>query len=202
VQQGQPVRIAARTWNKVLDSITPAREIVGGGFTATSFPSVSAQLAQYALAESRQVRIAEAVRVLGPLGPLVGEATLPLSLQTLPLTNDEKSVVNWNMLQFDTMRPTDGNVSPAAKLEDAIAVCVDPQSLTFAVSGFAWVRVRHLQRWHKFARRCLAQDGDGNAELDNSIGCLDSCGWGPAQIMWIYEPYPWVSDWYWAVVKF
>ena len=61
----------------------------------------------------------------------------------------------------------------------------NPEGLrnTQSLAGMAWTRVRLHRPWHRFARRCMPQPGDGAGELAASVGVLDSCGWGPAEIV-------------------
>lgn len=155
---------------------------LGGEFAASALPATHATLFVAEVGGARRPILGEAV-VVGGVGAWVAQpytqwlsATVPLS-SDLTLTSGEKLLFAGYAVPAQPMRPTEGLT------DDRFAICVDPAARRFAVAGFAWARVRAIKPWHRFARRCLSQPGDGSTENDASVGCLDSCGWGPAEIL-------------------
>jgi hypothetical protein len=47
----------------------------------------------------------------------------------------------------------------------------------------------------------LRHPDDGAIEIQNSVGCLDSCAWGPVEIIQVANPLDFSSDWFWAFVR-
>jgi hypothetical protein len=133
----------------------------------------------------------------------VGGADSPPSVATVPIDpemtvmDEEKKLWNLNVARAEIMDPS----FPPANLNDHVAICVSPRKQLFAIHGFAWTRVRLLRPWHRYARRCFQQPGDGAIEMENSVGCLDSCAWGPIQIIKVANPLNLSSDWFWAFVR-
>jgi hypothetical protein len=112
---------------------------------------------------------------------------------------EEKTLWGNGQPQATVMEPTAINASP--QIDDHIAICVSPRKKLFAISGFAWVRVRRVRSWHRFARRCISQPGDGEIENENSVGCLDSCAFGPVEIILVANPLNFSDGWFWAFVR-
>lgn len=181
VRPGEAVRINATAWNALMRLLRPAPQAAGTGPATMGLPAIHARLT-HAGAESDQPRrlvVGEAVVLPSqPLGAAQA-ATGPLS-GSMTLTSVEKRIWSISRPLYEIMYPDSGNDrSP----EQPIAICIDPTKRRFAVAGMAWTRVRLLRPWHRHARRCMPQPGDGAGELAASIGVLDSCGWGPAEIV-------------------
>lgn len=164
--------------------------------------------------ETRPLVVGEAVVLLGYHSSSGAAyrvaATTPLS-EDLSLTESEVDLHRAPRLTFTTMRPE--GIAPGFALDQPFAVCLDPLASAFAVAGFCWVRVRSLAGWHKYARRCLAQPDDSDQAKAASVGCLDSCGYGPARIVgWasqdqspdffrVSDNGPGDGNIYWAIVR-
>jgi hypothetical protein len=184
VRPGEAVRISAIAWNRVLDLVRPSAGADGSQAEQPPLPQTLAVLRR--LDEfGRSVTVGEAVVIAPPQyadgGSAAAPATLPLAAG-LTFSALERRLGGGPRPGFLRMTPAGGEI------DDAFAVCVNPAASRFAIGGFAWARVRAMRPWHRFARRCLVQPGDGATEQANSVGCLDSCGWGPAQIVGWAKP--------------
>lgn len=181
VRPGEAVRLTATAWNALMDLVRPTGATAqSGAAVATSLPSVVGTLASSgAYVADRKLVMGEAVTLVAASDRSATAATVPLAV---PMTFSAVERRLWNGYRptYQTMYPDQGT---SVAVDDPFAICIDPPRLRFAMSGFAWVRVRALKRWHRFARRCLVQPGDGATEKAASVGCLDSCGWGPAEIV-------------------
>jgi len=175
VRPGEAVRITATAWNALLDLLRTSGNPQGGSTTAPELPATVASL-----------------RKSGSLDPVLGEAVifaLPATaageLATTPLSSGmifstvEKRLWGEYRSYVSPMAADTYNASP----DDPFAICLDPLRSRYAVSGISWVRVRQLRSWHRFARRCIALPTDGSTQLAAVRGCLDSCGWGPGEIL-------------------
>jgi hypothetical protein len=174
VSSGEPLRIKASDWNDVLSMLRNWKGVQGSSPTGISLPCVTATLSGY-----RPV-VGEAV-ILTQFGLSQIDATVPLS-ESMTFTQDERELRANNLGRCVKMRP-DYAEPPEPSPDQPFAVCLDPRSMKFAISGLAWVRVRRLRAWHRFVRRCVPQPGDTVEQSANSVGVLDSCGWGPGQIV-------------------
>ena len=176
VRPGEAVRITAIAWNALLDLLRTSGTPQGGGTTA---PELAATVARLSTLYSHKCVLGEAVLIREGNGQFSGEtATTPLSAG-MEFSTVEKRLWNEYAPRFRPLTPIDNPFS----LEDSFAICIDPIRMRFVVSGLAWVRVRTLKSWHRYARRCVAQPTDGATQLAAVAGCLDSCGWGPAEIL-------------------
>jgi hypothetical protein len=146
---------------------------------ATTAPGLPATVARLSTLYSHKCVLGEAVLIQEGNGVYAGEtATTPISAG-MEFSTVEKRLWNEYAPRFRQLTPIDNPFS----LEDSFAICIDPIRMRFVVSGLAWVRVRTLKPWHRYARRCVAQPTDGATQLAAVAGCLDSCGWGPAEIL-------------------
>lgn len=181
VRPGEAVRLTATAWNALMDLVRPTGATAQSGATvAYTLPSVVGTLSGSGVyVAERKLVMGEAVALVAASDSDGAEATVPLAV---PMTFSavERRLWNGYRTTYQTMYPDQGT---SVTVEDPFAICIDPPRLRFAMSGLAWVRVRALRRWHRFARRCLVQPGDTATEKAASIGCLDSCGWGPAEIV-------------------
>jgi hypothetical protein len=176
VRPGEAVRITATAWNALLDLLRASGSPQGGGTTAPGLPATVARLSTF---YSHKCVLGEAVVIRERNGDYPGEtATTPLSAG-MEFSTVEKRLWNEYAPRFRPLTPIDNPISP----EDSFAICIDPIRMRFVVSGLAWVRVRTIRRWHQYARRCIALPTDGATQLAAVAGCLDSCGWGPAEIL-------------------
>jgi hypothetical protein len=175
VRPGEAVRITATAWNALLDLLRTSGNPQGGGSTAPELPATVASL-----------------RKSGSLDPVLGEAvifSLPNTYDGEPATTPLSTSMTFSTVEkrlwgeyrsyVSPMAADNSNASP----DDPFAICLDPLRSRYAISGMAWVRVRQLRSWHRFARRCIALPTDGSTQLAAVRGCLDSCGWGPAEIL-------------------
>ena len=177
VRPGEAVRLTATVWNALMDLLRTSGSPQGGGTTAPELPATVARL--YTLYSTHKCVLGVAVLIREGNGQFAGEtATTPLST-AMTFSTVEKRLWNEYAPHFRQLTPTDNLLS----LEDSFAICIDPIRMRFVVSGLAWVRVRTLKSWHRYARRCVAQPTDGATQLAAVAGCLDSCGWGPAEIL-------------------
>ena len=176
VRPGEAVRLTATAWNALMDLLRTSRSPQGGGTTAPELPATVERFSSI----GHQCVMGEAVLI--PFDALSSQAP---SLATTPLSTGmtfstvEKRLWGGYFRGILPLTPNDSNRSP----DDAIAICIDPLRCRFAISGMAWVRVRRLRRWHRYARRCIALPTDDSTQLAAVAGCLDSCGWGPAEIL-------------------
>lgn len=179
VQPGQRIRIAARTWNKVLDSIAAPNQVVGTSARPIKLPAMESFVANsYIGVDDRPLIVGEAVVLLdgGNPGSAIGVgATTPLN-QGMSFAQTESDLYRSPRMYYTTMRP-------GGPVDQPFAVCIDPAASVFVVAGFCWARVRTLAPWHKYARRCVPQPSDSEEIQAASVGCLDSCGYGPARII-------------------
>jgi len=123
------------------------------------------------------------IRFTGLNNSAAAPATTPLSTG-MTFSTVEQKLWGGFVKSFQPMTPTDNNVSP----DDSIAICIDPIRGRFVLSGLAWVRVRRIRQWHRYARRCIALPTDNSTQLAAVAGCLDSCGCGPAEILGYAPP--------------
>jgi len=208
VRPGEAVRISATAWNALMDMVRPTRGESASTVEQSRLPAQVACLAGYT-AGIRRPLIGEAVQLVALSGDDGAAATVPL-VAGLTLSAVERRLGAGYRVKFRLLDPQ----TAGAAADDPVAICTDPERLMFAVAGLAWVRVRSLRPWHRFARRCLPHPGDGLVELADSVGCLDSCGWGPVAILgWAraefdpqapYEqlsPVPGEPGIYWALVR-
>jgi len=177
------VRINATAWNALMRLLRPAPPAAGTGPATMGLPAIHARLTHAGSESDQPRRLVVGEAVVLPSQPLgaAQAATGPLS-GSMTLSTVEKQIWNQSRPVYEIMFPAD----PASSVdtpEQPIAVCIDPTKRRFAVAGMAWTRVRLHRPWHRFARRCMPQPGDGAPELAASIGVLDSCGWGPAEIV-------------------
>ena len=178
VRPGEAVRITATAWNALMDMVRPSTPTQGNAKETESLPATVATLTYFGNSPIHKPVMGEAV-ILRYSGDNNAEpATTPLS-ETMTFSTVEKRLWNGYKTVYSPMAANSFNLS----LEDPIAVCIDPLRMRFAIGGFAWVRVRTLKPWHRYARRCVAQPTDGAPQLAAVAGCLDSCGWGPAEIL-------------------
>lgn len=180
VRPGEAVRVSAIAWNALMDLVRPQAEVSGGGAVATGLPQQIATLSG-AAPGGRSWFMGEAV-VLGSTTDLdPAPATLPLA-SGLTFSAVERRVFAPFRPAVAVMDPNNRfTIGPSA--DDAFAICIHPRRMQFVTAGYAWTRVRALKRWHRFARRCLPQLGDGATENAASIGCLNSCAYGRAEIV-------------------
>jgi hypothetical protein len=149
----------------------------GGGSTAPELPATVGRLSSFGTDHKCVMGEAVVIRYTELNNGAAAPATTPLSTG-MTFSAVEKKLWGGFVKSFQPMT-ADANAS----LDDAIAICVDPIRGLFVVSGRAWVRVRRLRSWHRYARRCLSQPADTPTQLSAVAGCLDSCGWGPAEIL-------------------
>ena len=165
----------------MLDLVRPGTPAGGGGAEQAGLPQQIATLrAAQGQVPARSLVVGEAVIITQQQnadgGADAAPATVPLAVPMTFSAVEKRIVAGWRP-SYLGMSPTGGTT------DDQFAICVQPSESRFVLSGFAWTRVRALRRWHRFARRCVAQPGDTEAQLAASYGCLDSAGWGPAQIL-------------------
>lgn len=186
VRPGEAVRIQAVAWNALLDLVRPKGGTQNTISTQQQLPAETICCVP-AFSGQRRPVFGEVVRLVASTSGATAAATVPLppAANTTPptpmvtLTDTERRLVAGYRPRYAMLAPNDAGAS----LEDPLAVCLDGTQLRFAIRGLVWVRVRALRGWHGFARRCLPQPGDGAPELAASVGCLDSCGWGPIEII-------------------
>lgn len=172
VRPGEAVRITATAWNALMEIVRPSTPTQGSEKATPSLPATIATL------RGASAAMGEAV-ILRSLNSGAGApATTPVSSSTT-FSTVEKRLWNGHKPLFASMLPTTSGLSP----DDPFAICIDPLRSRFAIGGLAWVRVRTVRQWHRFARRCIALPTDGTEQLAAVAGCLDSCGWGPAEIL-------------------
>ena len=174
VSPGDRFQPKARDWNKLKDNLPSWQAPSGATPKTMSLPCVTATLYGY-----RPV-VGEAV-ILTQFGLSGIDATAPLA-DDMTLSEDEQSLWS-NSLGRCVKMEQNPSQYPDYSPDQPFAVCLNPRLMTFAISGLAWVRVRRLRQWHRFVRRCVAQPGDTAEQTANSAGVLDSCGWGPGQIV-------------------
>jgi hypothetical protein len=197
VSPGDRFQPKARDWNKLKDNLPSWQAPSGAPGVVGRIPAMTATLFWYGV---RQPVLGEAV-VMSPNPPggtrvLPSAATVPIDPE-MNVLDEEKTLWGYPTPAVEIMEPA---YSPP-RLNDHVAICVSPRKHLFAIHGFAWTRVRLLRPWHRYARRCFQQPGDGEVEIENSVGCLDSCAWGPVQIIQIANPLNLSSDWFWAFVR-
>ena len=195
VSPGDRFQPKARDWNKLQENLPQWQAPKNGAQAVASMPAETALLRWI---ETRDPVLGEAVvmRTIAPFDELPTTATVPIDPE-MTLTDDEKSMWGSHQPIAELMEP----ISSTPRADDHVAICVSPRKKLFAIRGFAWVRVRMLRTWHRFARRCLSQEGDGEIENENSVGCLDSCAWGPVEIIYLANELDFSDGWFWAFVR-
>ena len=196
VSPGDRFQPKARDWNKLKENLPSWQAPSGAPGVVGRIPAMTAALVWYGV---RRPILGEAVVMSPPSGgtrDLPSAATVPIDPE-MNVLDEEKTLWSYPTPVAEIMEPA---YSPP-RLNDHVAICVSPRKQLFAIHGFAWTRVRLLRPWHRYARRCFQQPGDGEVEIENSVGCLDSCAWGPVQIIQIANPLNLSSDWFWAFVR-
>lgn len=178
VRPGEAVRITATAWNALMDMVRPSTPTQGNEKATASLSATVATLTSFGTDPIHKPAMGEAVVIRYVSNGLGAPATTPVSSSTT-FSTVEKRLWNGYKTVYTPMTANSASLS----LEDPIAVCIDPLRMRFAIGGLAWVRVRTLKPWHRYARRCVAQLTDGAPQLAAVAGCLDSCGWGPAEIL-------------------
>jgi hypothetical protein len=178
VRPGEAVRITATAWNALMDMVRPSTPTQGNEKETASLPATVATLTTFGIDPPHSPSMGEAVVLRNVNSGSAAPATTPFSTSTT-FTSVEAMLWSGHRPLYRPMAANTANLSP----EDAFAICIDPPRMRFAVGGLAWVRVRTLRQWHRFARRCIALPTDGAPQLAAVAGCLDSCGWGPAEIL-------------------
>ena len=174
VSPGDRFQPKARDWNKLKENLPSWQAPSGATPKTMSLSCVTATLYGY-----RPV-VGEAV-ILTQFGLSGIDATAPLA-DDMTLSEDEQRLWS-NSLGRCVKMEQNPNQYPDYSPDQPFAVCLNPRLMTFAISGLAWVRVRRLRSWHRFVRRCVPQPGDTAEQTANAVGVLDSCGWGPGQIV-------------------
>lgn len=177
VRPGEAVRIHAAAWNALLDLVRPTGRTDNTLGTQQQLPATVVVCAPATGGERRPV-VGEVVKFAAVTDAATAPATVPIA-PVIDLSAVERRLAAGFRPRYSLLRPDGAGVD----LEDPLAICLDGVQLRFAVAGLAWCRVRALRGWHRFARRCLPQPGDGATQLAASVGCLDSCGYGPVEIL-------------------
>ena len=196
VSPGDRFQPKARDWNKLKENL-PSWQAPSGAPGVVG--RVTAMTAVLYWVGSRPPVLGEAVVVNDVIQgsvDLPSAATVPIDPEMVA-TDEEKALWSRYAPMATIMEPA----YSTANLNDHIAICVSPRKQLFAIHGFAWARVRLLRPWHRYARRCFEQPDDGVVEKENSVGCLDSCAWGPVEIIKVANPLNLSSDWFWAFVR-
>ena len=183
VRPGEAVRLTATAWNALMDLLRTSGNPQGGGTTSPELPATVGRLSSYGTDHKCVMGEAVVIRFTGLNNGVAAPATTPLSTG-MTFSTVEKKLWAGFVKSFQPMTPSEYNVSP----DDSIAICIDPIRGRFVVSGLAWVRVRRIRQWHRYARRCIALPTDNSTQFAAVAGCLDSCGWGPAEILGYAPP--------------
>lgn len=184
VQPGQPVRIHARTWNKLLDSITPATEIVGTGFASSNLPSIRGVVRTSAGSATRPV-FGQVFELLAEAGSYGGEENPgdELVVPQVPIPEAwQPQEIESNLFRYTTPQGIPASASSRSRNMAPFAICVAPDRMEFAFAGFAWTRVRMFAASHQYAR-LPGRFEDTEQQKTEVRGCLDSCFFGPARII-------------------
>lgn len=214
VASGDPLSIRASDWNRVLQMLRKWEAPSGGDPSTSPLPCQSATLR--AVAGTRTPYFGEVVSLnltgLAGEGPV--EATLPLILWEF--SEAEKPIVRISRMTYRPMVPVLFAASQTGDLHQPFAVCINPRTMRFAVSGFALARVRFHSPWHRYVRRPIllptdSQIGDDtNPDRIRYTGCLDSSGSGRGTIVGIMDgdvalanaPTPeMIGGAYWALIQ-
>lgn len=75
-----------------------------------------------------------------------------------------------------------------APAEPALAICIDNESHTWAVAGYAIARVRVFGRRHRYARMAMQFPGSTTEQDTEAAGCLDSAFYGPVKLLGYASP--------------
>lgn len=162
----------------MLDGVAGKTAPLGGGARVMKLPAMESFVANSHLGvDDRPLIVGEAVVLFdgGNTNSIGVEATTPLE-QDMSFAETESDLYRSPRMYYTTMRP-------GGPVDQPFAVCIDPAGSVFVVAGYCWARVRTLAPWHKYARRCVPQPSDSEEAQAASVGCLDSCGYGPARII-------------------
>jgi hypothetical protein len=214
IEKGQRLStaISARAWNRAQD----AADIVLG-----ARPGVQAgDLSQIRLPCQKAILSDKGffgeVRILGNLfinnPPINIAPTVPASINSAGAFSFDEAVL-LNVFSSETQECGAG-----VDADRAFAICISNDENRYALSGLAITRVRVFNYYHRYARLPQAYSEMNASDYDNVIGCLDSCFYGPAQIIGYYTnrqlslrfnhysknpPLTWPNhEFRWALVKF
>lgn len=221
VSTGDALRIQASDWNRVLQMLRDWQAPGGTSSEVGQLPCVKATLR--AKFGERRPSLYEVVDLYGDgrVKPNASiEATLPLGDEWKPsqlerehIFRDDNRNTGAQRLEYKLMRPRTFTDIDFNDLHRTFAVCLNPTTLEFAVSGFAFARVRFHSQWHTYARHPMLVPGDSNVagnenpDVVKYTGCLDSSGSGPARIVVILNNttfVPWDEmrgKAFWAIVQ-
>lgn len=216
---GDPIAIKASDWNRLLQSIRDWQAPLGNSGSVGDLPCLKATIrARFGERRPCLYEVVDLVRGgIDPGEPV--EASLPLGDQWKPSSLERQHVlrsgdnnVGRRTLEYRVLRPKAIGDTSLGDFHQTFAVCLNPSTLEFAVSGFALARVRFHSQWHTYARRPMLVPGDsnvaGNANPDvvKYTGCLDSTGSGPAKIIAVLNEFD--AAWgtmqgkaFWAIIR-
>ena len=195
VSSGDPLKINAADWNRVLQAIRSWRPPAGESHGIAGLPSLKLVMGTDRRNDRRPC-LGEAVLFMsdGVSSQPPIEATLPLSETWKPSVR-ERYVARGGVMRYRLMRPLrqtgteiGDDEEDFEKIHAPFAICLNPRTLTFAMSGIALARVRYHSQWHQYARRPMLTPADSSSDYEKYTGCLDSSGAGPAFIL------GWVAD--------
>lgn len=192
VSSGDPLSIRASDWNRVLQDLRDWRAPSGAEPSSTSLPCQATILS--AVPGTRRPCFGEVVslNLTGFAFSEIIEATLPLG-DDWEFGVDEAPIAKMRRMTYRPMRPVSFGAEVTGDLHQPFAVCINPRSMRFAVSGFALARVRYHSQWHRYVRRPVLlptdsqEDPGSNPDVAKYTGCLDSSGSGRGTIVGIMD---------------
>ena len=157
VSPGDRFQPKARDWNKLKENLPSWQAPSGATPKTLSLPCVTAILRGQN--GQRRPVWGEAVS-LYILGVSVSggdaiSASLPLGESWEP-SGREQELFHFSRCDYTLLNPRPWSTSQTGDLNQPFAVCVDPRSMKFAISGMAIVRVRFHSKWHLFTTDVLS----------------------------------------------
>lgn len=188
LEPGQPLAgaITARAWNRAQD----AADIVLGATPGTALnealitsrlPCVTARLSRQS-AFGQVVVLKETQALESGYNPV--EAIHIESEKQESFSDAEKALLGFTLLESVLSGSQNEDNEDADLDNQAFGICVGNESHLYAISGFAFARVRFWQQQHRYAR--IARNLDNYyslTEISPHTGMMESCFWGPARIV-------------------
>jgi len=170
---GERLKIPARAWNRLIETVGESKYLGGEGFTLSHLPSVRIQL-QFIGYFGQVIAIGAGVNQTATLLP---SPTFPANIGSLSnFSAKEKQLPTVSWLRS----------GPSGVREDSpIAICNTNNDDSWVVSGFAITRVRVFNHNHRYASFQLVNTG--RTEDGNQFGSLTSAFWGPVRLIGYYS---------------
>ena len=188
VEPGQSLKSAfsARAWNRAQDAadiVLGERTVFGAGPSESmTLPSVRVKLAAKGWFGQCRFAVNDTFFGLSPGSGLFPQT--PASNDSLGSFSDSEKLMLNETLPYTAPSASTLEVSPTSRTATSgLFVCVGNEINSYAMSGFAFTRVRVFNYLHRFARNPQPFPGQTQEMSNATTGCLDSSFWGVARIV-------------------